>query len=121
MSQLSVIFPEPVELPLGRHAIQIRPVEFRHFAMFGRAAGQLLAVAANASYEQALAYAERNATDLRRLLRATTSLSRWRLSRLPAAVLLQVALQVVRVNGDFFAQALGKAAEVLNGQASPSA
>ena len=49
------------------------------------------------------------------ILGSCTSMSRWGISRLPAAVAVELMFEVIRVNKDFFEQALVSAATVLAG------
>jgi len=109
MSDLEILYPKPVVVRVNGRRVAIKPVEFRHFEAFGKAAGELLTMLSKASPEQIYAWAQRSGA-LLDVLGACTSLWRWRIRRLPSTVAVQLMLQVVEVNNDFFGQALAKVA-----------
>jgi len=109
MSDLEILYPKPVFVRVGKRAVCIKPVQFRHFEAFGKAAGELLAMLSQASPEEIYAWAQRSGA-LLDVLGVCTSLSAWRIKRLPSAVAIELMLQVVQVNNDFFAQTLAKVA-----------
>lgn len=114
-----VLFPEPQYVTVGRGKVEIRPVALKDFDRFGRAAGNVIAMAAAQTTEQLYVYATRSEC-LLPILQTTTSLSGWRIKRLPATVAVQLMFEVIRVNKDFFEQALVSAASVLAGAESSS-
>jgi len=119
MSELQVLFPEPVVVAVGRRMVTIRPVGLGDFELFGRASEDVLRLLNGCSPEGLCAYAG-NVRTLRRVLRRCTSLSRWALWRLPAPVALELMVQVMRANIGFFAQALTAVVSVEDGPTSPS-
>ena len=114
MSSLSIIFPAPVVTRLNGAPVTIKPVQLQHLEEFGKAAGELVRVAAAGDREQLYAYA-RNGDAVLAILGRCTSLSRWRIRRIPAAAALELMLQVVQVNSSFFEAALVRAASQLIG------
>ncbi|WEV90017.1 hypothetical protein [Pseudomonas phage PotUPM1] len=119
MSELQVLFPEPVLVAVGRRQVQIRPVGLADFELFGRASEDVLRFLNGCSAEGLCAYAG-SARTLRRVLRRCTSLNRWALWRLPAPVALELMVQVMQVNAGFFGQALAGVASIADGPTSPS-
>lgn len=120
MNELSILFPKPEEVLLGRRRVEIRPVAFEHFAEFGAAAQGLIQLVGAATTQEIAAYAREHSADLGRVVRHCTNLSRWRIRRLPAAVVVQLVVQIIRANTDFFGQAQVAAARALRGLSSPS-
>lgn len=121
MSELKILFPADQFVMLGRRQVRLRPVRLSHLEDFGATTGSLIAMLGTASVEQVATWAERHARPMRRLLRATTSLNRWQVWRLPFPVAAQLLAQVVRVNADFFGQALPAMVRALDGAPLPSA
>ncbi|MFU6375151.1 hypothetical protein ACM792_08190 [Metapseudomonas otitidis] len=119
MSELQVLFPEPVVVAVGRRQVQIRPVGLADFELFGSASEDVLRFLNGCTPEGLCAYAV-NARTLRRVLRRCTSLNRWALWRLPAPVALELMVQVMQVNAGFFGQALAGVASIADGPTSPS-
>ncbi len=115
MSELTILFPEAEVVMLGRRRVEIRPVQLRHFEQFGRAAGGVFELLQAASVQQVTAYAKQHSRELGRVLVATTSLSRWRVWRLPAVVQVQLLAHVLRVNAAFFVEAQVAMAKGLDG------
>ncbi|GGC87445.1 hypothetical protein [Halopseudomonas salina] len=114
MSELSVLFPKPVTVPMGATQVTVRPVTLEHFEAFGKAAGELLSMLQNATPAQIYAYARQSgALDV--VLGSCTSLGRWRRRRLPAAAAVSLMFAVIQVNSSFFDQALVQAASQLAG------
>lgn len=109
MSDLQILYPKPIAVRVEKRRVLIKPVEFRHFEAFAKAAGELLSMLAEASPQQIYAWAQRSGA-LLDVLGACTSLSAWRIKRLPSTVAVELMLQVVQVNNDFFAKALAKVA-----------
>lgn len=120
MSELQILFPEPVTVEVMGKAVQILPVKLRHFERYGKAAGALVELFASASVQQINRYAADHSGELRDLLLVTTSLNRWRLWRLPATVTVQLLAEVVRVNSGFFGEALPAMVRALSGALSSS-
>ena len=121
MSELEIIFPQPVAVRVGRRQVQIRPVQLRHFQHYGAQASALIELFASMGVQQINRYAERNARDIRRLLLATTSLKRWQLLWMPTTVAVQLVAEVIRVNSGFCGEALPQVVSALAGPASSSA
>ncbi len=90
---------------VGKRAVDIRPVQLRHFEMFAEAASRLLVLLADSSTGQILSYAK-DSKALVAIIGACTSLPVWRARRLPAAVVVQLMVAVVQANSGFFNQAL---------------
>ncbi|GLK88320.1 hypothetical protein GCM10017655_13820 [Pseudomonas turukhanskensis] len=90
---------------VGRRAVEVRPVQLRHFEIFAAAAAGLIALLADSSTGKILAYAK-NTAALTAIIGACTTLPVWRARRLPAAVVVQLMVVVVKENSDFFNQAL---------------
>jgi hypothetical protein len=120
MSDLEILFPRPVTVEVMGKPVQILPVKLRHFERYGKAAGALVELFAQASVQQINRYAAEHAGELRGLLRVTTSLNRWQLWRLPATVSVQLLAEVVRVNSGFFGEALPGMVRALSGAPSSS-
>ena len=118
MSDLEILFPEPLTVHVGRMKVEVRPVQLRHFQLYGEQASALLAALASLSADQLAQYGNRNAKHLRKLLRAATSLNAWQLWRLPAPIAMQLASYVVQANTGFFAEALPVIAKALGGEES---
>lgn len=120
MSELQILFPEPVTVEvMGRH-VKILPVKLRHFERYGKSAGALVELFSSASIQQINRYAEKHSVELREILRVTTTLNRWQLWRLPATVCVQLLVEVVRVNSSFFGEALPAMVRALSGAPSSS-
>jgi len=119
MSDLQILFPEPVLVEVQGKVVQIRPVRLCDFEAFGQASAALVSALADPSRGAVLAYAAKHKT-LRAILAKSTDLSAWRIWRLPAAIAVELMVHVVRVNASFFDQALINLADVLAGQTSPS-
>ncbi len=119
MSDIQILFPEPVPVTVGRRRVLIRPVRMRHFEDFGHAASDLLVMLGQFSTEEIYKYAK-NSGGLKLVLLKCTTLSRWGLYRLPAAVAVELMIHVIMVNAGFFGRALVKAERFVAGQTSPS-
>lgn len=120
MAGLNILFPVPKTIEVDGKKVTIKPVTLEHFDAYGKAAGALIAVLANASVQQINDYAAKHSAELRSILKATTSLSGWKLRRMPATATFQVMVEVVRANADFFGAALPSMVESLNGAMSSS-
>lgn len=120
MSELQILFPEPVMVEVRGKAVEIRPVKLRHFERYGKAAGALVELFGSASVQSINRYAAEHSGELRVLLLDTTSLTRWQLWQLPATVTVQLLTEVVRVNSGFFGEALPSMVGALNGALSSS-
>lgn len=105
MSDHKILFPDPEVVLLGRRRIKVKPVQMRHFELFGSAAAGLFSFLQSASVEQMATYGKQHAGELRRVLVATTSLNRFEVRFIPAAQLLQLFTHVLRVNAGFFVKA----------------
>lgn len=119
MSDLQILFPEPVTVEVMGKGVQVFPVKLRHFERYGRVAGALVELLSQASVQQINRYAAKNSAELKSLLRVTTSLNRWQLWRMPASVAVQLLAEVVRVNSGFFGEALPAMVRALIGPLSP--
>lgn len=115
MSELKALFPEYRSVTVGRTTAKIYPVRLRDLEAYSHSAGSLIALLADATAIKITAYGAKNSESLQRLLRTCTNLSRWRISRLSANDAILFGYQVVRVNYDFFAQALPEVVESLQG------
>jgi hypothetical protein len=120
MSELGILYPEPVTVELDGRPVTIHPVKLRHLERYGKTAGALVEMFAKASVQQINRYAVDNAKPLRQLLLCTTSLNRWQLWRMPATVSVQLLAEVVRVNSGFFGEALPAMVRALSGPQLPS-
>lgn len=118
MSELSIMFPEPILVQFGRREIKVFSVPLRHFELYGKCASEMVRLVSNASVDQISLYAQQNSKDVRKILKATTSLNRWQLWRLDAAVAAQLLAFVVRANSGFFVQALPAMVSALSGALS---
>ncbi|WP_447590176.1 hypothetical protein [Aquipseudomonas campi] len=121
MQSINILSPEPEEVQVNDQTVKVYPVRLKHFELYGAAAGDLLAVIGASTVEQVHAYGQRNSKKLAKVLASTTSLSSWRARRLPAAVIIQLMLHVIRVNAGFFVRAQVGAAAALAGLVSSSA
>lgn len=122
MSDLHILFPKPKATRVGGRTVKVYPVKLRHLADFSAAAGDLLALLADASAANLTAYGARNQGAIRQMLRRHTSLSRWQIRQLNSISAVMLACQIVEANLGFFAQAQQVAVTGLSaGQTSPSA
>jgi uncharacterized membrane protein len=119
MAELEILYPEPVVIDVAGKAVTIYPVKLRHFEQYGKTAGALLELFTQASVQQINRYAAANTKQLRKLLRATTSLNRWQLWCMPSSVSVLVMAEVVRVNSGFFVEALPAVVRALTGPQLP--
>lgn len=106
MSELKILFPEHERVKIGRVTAKIYPVKLKDLELYSQAAGGLIVLLADVSALNIAAYGAKNTADLQKLLISCTSLSRRQVSRLSANDAILLGYQVVRVNFDFFAQAL---------------
>lgn len=120
MSDLKILFPEPVAVSVQGRRVLVKPVSLRHFDPFAEASGAIIGMIGSESAAGLYAYAKKSGA-LRTILRACTSMSRWRIARLPAAVAVELMVVVIRINSSFFDKALVRAAAALAGAKSPSA
>ncbi|MOA23710.1 hypothetical protein D3C78_1443480 [compost metagenome] len=120
MSDLNILFPEPVVVEVQGRRVLVRPVTLRNFERFASAASGLIGMLGTESAANLYAYARQSGA-LQAVLGSCTSLSRWRIAGLPASVAVQLMVAVIRINSGFFDQALVKAAAALAGAKSPSA
>jgi hypothetical protein len=120
MSELEILFPEPVTIDVGGKSVKLHPVKLRDFDLYGKTAAALIELFASASVQQINRYAASNSAQVRKLLLRTTSLNRWHLWRMPASVSVQILAEVVRVNAGFFGEALPAMARALSGPTLPS-
>lgn len=116
MSDLQIMFPEPVIVEIAGRAVKVYPVKLRHFELYGKTANCLLQLFEQTSVQHINQYAAVNSKQIRKLLLATTSITRWQLWRMPSSVSVQLLTEVVRVNSGFFAEALPAMVRALNGQ-----
>ncbi|MDU4255812.1 hypothetical protein [Pseudomonas sp.] len=112
MSDLKIIFPKPVVVTVNNRQVAIRPVELRNFEAFGEAAGALLSMLVTASVAQIYEYA-RSSGALSVVLGGCTSLSGWRIKRLPAVTAVELMILVINVNSSFFDEALARMARAV--------
>lgn len=120
MSDLQILFPNPVTVEVMGRDVKILPVKLRHFERYGKSAGALVELFSQASVQQINRYAATHSRELRQVLLATTSLKRWQLWFLPATVSVQLFVEVVRVNSSFFGEALPAMVRALSGAPSSS-
>ena len=118
MNDLEILFPSVKQVRVGRRVVSIKPVEFRNFDAFGRAAGEMLAAVATGKVAHIYALSK-NASALHAVLLSCTDLSKWRVDRLPMSVAVELMLHVIAMNSRFFDQALVNAAHLLAGESSP--
>lgn len=118
MNELKILFPTAARIKVGRRWVSIRPVEFRCFDDFGTASAELLAVLAKGDLAMIYSWSKR-AEVVRAVLANCTNLSKWRISRLPVTVAVELMLHVIALNSRFFEQALVNAAVLLAGEKSP--
>lgn len=119
MSDLQILFPESVLVRVQSRQVEIRPVRFCDFELFGRVSQRLIGLLNDPSMEGIANYSVKR-KELNALLRKTTSLSAWSIWRLPAAIAVELAVYVIKVNSSFFDQALVNLAGVLLGQTQHS-
>lgn len=105
MSDLQILFPEPVIASVDGMIVEINPVRVEDFEKFGEAAAKIIHVAASGKVEEIYALAKKSG-GLKRVLGACTSLNWWQRRRMPAASAVLLMLHVIRINNDFFAEAL---------------
>lgn len=119
MTDHSVLFPKPVVVRLNGRPVTVMPVKLENFSDFSDAATGLIELLADATPLKIYAYAK-NSGALRAVLGSCTSLSSWRIRRLPAATAIELMVHVLRVNSGFFGKALLAAATQLAGPISSS-
>lgn len=117
MEDLKILFPEPETVLVAGRKVVINAVKFKEFEQFGKSATIVIAMASSQTIEQLYSYARRT-KHLEQLLLNSTSLTRWRIRRLPAAAAVHLMLHVIRVNAFFFERALVDMAEILDGAQS---
>lgn len=117
MSELKTLFPECESVTIGRITAKLYPVKLKDLESYSQAAGELIALLADATAIKMTVYGAKNADSLKKLLSTCTSLSRRQISRLSANDAILFGYQVVRVNFDFFAQALPEVVASLPGGA----
>lgn len=105
MSDLHILFPKAKTTKVGGRTVKIYPVKLRHLSDFSAAAGDLLALLADASAANLAAYGARNQGVIRQLLRRHTSLTRWQVRRINSISAVMLACSIVQANLGFFAQA----------------
>lgn len=120
MSDLQILYPEPVIVRLQGRSVKVLPVKLRHMEAYGVAAAELIGLLSHATVQQLNTYAARNASSLKRLLRRSTNLKPWQLWFMPATTAIQLAVQVVQANAGFFGEALPAMVDALNGVTSSS-
>ncbi len=118
MSDLQILYPKPQSVLVGSKVVSIRPIEFRHFDEFGKAAGELIPLIAEGDISKIYEWSK-GAGVVRSVLLNCTDLSRWRIGRLPASIAIELMLHVVALNSGFFVQALVSAENLLAGEKSP--
>lgn len=105
MSDLEVLFPKPqVVLVLGSRVL-INPATLEHFdsiAKLGAAAFGLMAEPSAVKYLEFSKHREL----IQQVIKDCTTLGWWRRRRLPVPVAFELVLHILRVNADFFEQAL---------------
>lgn len=106
MSELKTLFPEYESVTIGRVTAKIYPVKLKDLEAYSQTAGGLIALLADATAIKMTIYGAKNTASLQKLLSTCTSLSRRQISKLSANDAILLGYQVVRVNFDFFAQAL---------------
>ena len=106
MSELKTLFPDHELVKIGRTVAKIYPVKLKDLDAYSQAAGNLIALLADATVIKMTVYGAKHAQELSKLLVTCTSLSRQQISRLSANDAILFGYQVVRVNFDFFAHAL---------------
>lgn len=121
MSELEILFPEPVMVLVSGKPAYIYPVKMRDFELYGKVAGGFFELLDVASIEQLMRYADKNSRSVMKLLSIATSLSRWQIRRLPATGAISLLADVARVNSSFFADALPGMVRALAGPILPSA
>ena len=105
MSELGILFPEPETIYVNGAPVIVRHVRLADFELFGDIASDLLKVLSDGTVPAILQFGKAGSAKLRKILRRTTNLSRWRVYRLPVDVAMQIVMQVIRVNAAFFARA----------------
>ncbi|NLD14466.1 MAG: hypothetical protein GX665_05155 [Gammaproteobacteria bacterium] len=106
MSELKTLFPIHETVKIGSVTAKIYPVKLKDLEMYSQAAGNLIALLADATVIKMTVYGAKHAQELNKLLAKCTSLSRRQISKLSANDAILFGYQVVRVNFDFFARAL---------------
>ena len=109
MSDIQILFPEPVTALVAGRRVKIRPVTLANFERFGKAAGMIMAMATSKTAEQLYAYCYGKGL-LMDVLQTVTDLPAWRIKRLPAMVAVELMLAVIEINKGFFEKALVSAA-----------
>ncbi|TRO29319.1 hypothetical protein EQ826_00050 [Ectopseudomonas mendocina] len=111
MSDLKILYPEPVVVVIAGRKVRIKPVKFGLFEDFAQASTKIMEMLAGGGAAHIFAWAAESSS-LEIVLAGCTSLPRWRVRRLPAQVAVQLMLKVMEVNNDFFGQALARAAKL---------
>jgi hypothetical protein len=115
MSDLEVLFPEPHVVVVMGSRVRIKPVTLENFEKFSKMGAATFALLADPAPIKYFEFSKNTAL-LQGILACCTTLS-WRQRRkLPAAAALELTLHVLRVNADFFDQALLAQANQLVGQ-----
>lgn len=106
MSELKILFPDHERVTIGATTAKIYPVKLKDLEMYSQASAELIALLADATVIKMATYGAKHGESLRRLLRTCTNLSGRQISKLGANDAILFGYQIVRVNYDFFAQAL---------------
>ncbi|MBN0091512.1 hypothetical protein JTL65_32905, partial [Pseudomonas aeruginosa] len=93
MSDLGILFPEPETIYVNGAPVIVRHVCLADFELFGDIASDLLKVLSDGTVPSILQFGKTGSAKLRKILRRTTNLSRWRVYRLPVDVAMQIVMQ----------------------------
>lgn len=106
MTGHAILFPEGETVLVGDDRVLIRPVALAHFDTFAKLASDVLALLNHASIDQIHGFAERQTGRLQTMICNCTDMDTGRAAQLPASVAIQLFAEIIRVNADFFGQAL---------------
>lgn len=120
MRELKILFPEFEQVKIGQVSAKIYPVKLKDLELYSQAVGNLIALLADATVIKMTVYGAKHSSELAKLLGTCTSLSRRQISKLSANDAILFGCQIVRVNYDFFAQALPEVVASLPGGAGLS-
>lgn len=106
MSELSTLFPKHETVLIGKTKVKVYPVKLKDLETYSKATAELIALLADATAIKLAVYGAKNTGSLQELLKTCTNLSRRQIKNLDFNDALALGYQIVRVNYDFFAQAL---------------
>lgn len=114
MSDLNIVFPVGERISVNGKGVILKPVRLRDFELFGDVATFVLEYLSKADTDSLIQLSKRR-RQLNRILRRATSLSLISIWLLPSSVAAVLFIHLLKVNSDFFGQAVAAANRQLAG------